>query len=60
MAVGEIVAWLKNGRDFEYDPTETVHVLEAIVAFHASHAKNSAWVELPLVGNDRGIEVRSG
>ena len=60
VAVGEIVAWLNNGRDFEYDPAETVNVLEAIVAFHASHAKNSTWVELPLGGDDRGIGVAGG
>jgi predicted dehydrogenase len=60
VAVREIVAWLDNGRVFEYDPAETVHVLEAIAAFHASHAKNSAWVELPLVGSGRGIVIRSG
>ena len=60
VAVREIVAWLNNGGVFEYDSAETVHVLEAIVAFHASHTKNSAWIELPLVGNDRDIEIRSG
>ena len=38
----------------------TVQVLEAIAAFHASHAKNSAWVELPLTGADREIVVNSG
>ena len=59
-AVREMVAWLDGGAPLEYAPEEAVHVLEAIVAFHASHAKNSAWVELPLEGDDREIEVRSG
>ena len=60
VAVREMVAWLDNGRVLEYDPVETVHVLEAIAAFHVSHAKNSAWVKLPLVGNDRDIKILSG
>ena len=60
IAVQEIVAWLENETVFEYDPAESVHVLEAIAAFHASHKKNSAWVELPLTGNDLEIGIRSG
>ena len=60
VAVREIVDWLDGESDFDYDPTETVQVLEAIAAFHASHAKNSAWVELPLTGADREIVVNSG
>ena len=60
VAVREIVVWLDDGTPFEYAPEEAVHVLEAIVAFHASHARNSAWVELPLKGGDREIAVNSG
>jgi predicted dehydrogenase len=60
VAVGEIVAWLDEGKALDYAPEEGVHVLEAIAAFHASHARNSAWVDLPLMGADRQIEVRSG
>ena len=60
VAVREIVDWLDGESDFDYDPAETVQVLEAIAAFHASHAKNSAWVELPLTGADREIVVNSG
>ena len=60
VAVHEIAAWLDDATPLEYQPEEAVHVLEAIVAFHASHAKNSAWVELPLRGADRGIVVNSG
>ncbi len=60
VAVREIVDWLDGESDFDYDPAETVQVLEAIAAFHASHARNSAWVELPLTGADREIVVNSG
>ena len=60
VAVREIVAWLDEGDGFDYDPADAVHVLEAIAAFHASYAKNSAWVDLPLIGGDREIVVRSG
>lgn len=60
VAVEEIVAWLDNRKEFEHDPREAVHVLEAIAAFHASHAKNSEWIELPLSGSDLEIEVHSG
>ena len=60
VAVREIVARLDGGAAMEYRPEEAVHVLEAIVACHASHAKNSAWVELPLRGADRELAVNSG
>ena len=33
--------------------------LEAVVGFHVSHARNAAWVELPLLGVDRDREVLS-
>jgi predicted dehydrogenase len=59
VAVREIVDSL-DGSDFGHDATESVHILEAIAAFHASHAKNGAWVELPLTGADRDIVVNSG
>ena len=60
VAVREMVDWLDGESDFPYDATETVQVLEAIAAFHASHARNAAWVELPLTGADREIVVNSG
>ena len=60
VAVREIAAWLDDGRPLDYRPEEAVHVLEAIVAFHASHEKNAAWVDLPLRGADREIVVNSG
>ena len=59
-ATGEIVEWLDTGDGFEYDPAEAVRTLEAIVGFHASHARNAAWTELPLAGADREVEVQSG
>ena len=58
-AVAEIVAWL-DGSSFPYSAQEAVHTLEVILAFHASHARNSAWSELPLTGNDRAREMHSG
>ncbi len=59
-AVTEIIAWLDGARPFAYPAEEAVHTLEAIVGFHASHAQHAAWVELPLTGEDREREVRSG
>lgn len=59
-AVDEIVAWLDRGEAFPYAAVEAVEVLEAIAAFHVSHGRGGAWVELPLVGEDREVEVRSG
>jgi predicted dehydrogenase len=58
-AVCEIVDWL-DGKPFPYEAQEAVHTLAAIVAFHASDARNGAWVDLPLQGADREIEVHSG
>ena len=58
--VSEIVASLKDGIAFAYPAEEAVHTLEAIVAFHASHARNGAWVELPLTGKDRERVVHTG
>ena len=59
-AAGEIVEWLDTGDGFPYDAGEAVRTLEAIVGFHASHAKKAAWTEIPLTGVDRDIEVHSG
>jgi predicted dehydrogenase len=53
VCVGEIVAWLDNGTPFSHPAEEALHTFEAIVGFHASHARNGAWVELPLEGEDR-------
>lgn len=59
-AVAEIVAWLDGASAFAYSAAEAVHTLETIIGFHASHASNGAWVELPLTSGDRLREVNSG
>ncbi|MBT3276036.1 MAG: Gfo/Idh/MocA family oxidoreductase, partial [Spirochaetales bacterium] len=65
-AVREIVEWLDarslDGAvpEFSYDPREAVDVLETIAAFHASHVRSGAWVDLPLTAEDRVIPIRSG
>jgi len=59
-AVREIVQALDDDAPFPCAPTESVHTLEAIVACHASSAKNAAWVALPLKDEDRAIEVLTG
>ncbi|MDA0745045.1 MAG: Gfo/Idh/MocA family oxidoreductase [bacterium] len=59
-AVEEIVAWLDGGFTFPYDARDAVHTMEAIVAFHSSHAHDAAWASLPLRGEERDWEVLSG
>ncbi len=59
-AVEEIVAWLDGRAPFMYNAQDAVDTLEAILAFHASHAANGAWVTLPLTDADRTREVQSG
>ena len=59
-AVSEIVTCLDDGAEFPYPASEAVDTLEAIVGFHASHARNAAWTALPLSGPDREREVLSG
>jgi len=59
-AVAEIVAWLDEGTPFPYPARQNVPTLEAVVACHASHARNAAWTGLPLCRADRDIEIRSG
>lgn len=59
-AVQEIVAWLDGRGSFAYDAGEALHVLESIVAFHASHDRSGAWTELPLQGKDRDRLLNSG
>jgi predicted dehydrogenase len=59
-AVAEIVNWLDAGGEFSYPGGEAVPALEAIIGFHASHARNAAWTPLPLTCADRNIEVLSG
>jgi predicted dehydrogenase len=59
-AVAEIIDHLDQKAPFPCVPDEAVHAFEAIVSFHASHARNSAWTNLPLAGKDREIEVQTG
>lgn len=59
-AVDEIVAWLETGAPVSCAPEHSLHTLEVIVACHASHARQSAWVDLPLLNSDRDREVQSG
>jgi predicted dehydrogenase len=59
-AVEEIIEYLDQKAPFPCAAEEAVHILEVIVGFHASHARNSAWTSLPLAGPDREIEVRTG
>ena len=59
-AVHEIVAWLDNGTPLCCSADESLRTLEVIVACHASHARQAAWVTLPLTGADRDREVHSG
>ncbi len=59
-AVNDILEYLDRKAPFPCTPEDAVHTLEVIVAFHASHARNSAWVNLPLTGQDREIEVKTG
>lgn len=60
-AVAEIVDWL-DGKlpSYSYDPADALHVLESIVAFHVSHDRRAAWVDLPLTSPDRERVIKSG
>lgn len=59
-AVVEIVAWLDDAAPFPAPGADAATTLEAIVAFHVSHDRHAAWVDLPLTDADREREVRSG
>lgn len=59
-AAQEIVDWLDGRGAFSYPAQAAVDTLETILAFHASHEQQGAWVRLPLVGADRAREVQSG
>lgn len=59
-AVNEIVEWLEEGKTFPYNASEALGTHEVITAFHASHARQSRWIKLPLKGSDREIAVNSG
>lgn len=59
-AVSELVAWLDGRAPFPYAAQDAVDTLEAILGFHAAHARNGAWVTLPLTGADRLRVIESG
>jgi predicted dehydrogenase len=59
-AVAEIVAHLDGSTPFSYPAQAVCDTLETILAFHASHDRQAAWVYLPLTGADRTREVLSG
>lgn len=59
-AVEEIVNDLDQRRSPNATAESARRTLEAIVAFHASHARNGAWTSLPLSDGDRQIVVHSG
>jgi predicted dehydrogenase len=59
-ALDEILDYLDRGTPFSCTPDDAVHILEVIVGFHASHAHGSTWLDLPLKGKDREIEVKTG
>lgn len=58
-AVDEMVSALDGAAPFPYAATQAVQTLEAIVAFHVSHARNGAWVDLPLQNDHRNHEVQT-
>jgi len=60
LAVGEIVDALDQDGSVCSSGEEALRDLEIILACHASHARRSAWVDLPLTGSDREIHLNSG
>ncbi|HJP33468.1 MAG TPA: Gfo/Idh/MocA family oxidoreductase [Candidatus Latescibacteria bacterium] len=59
-AVGEAVSWLDGAGEFPYDAGQAVRTLEAIIAFHVSHERDGARIEVPLSGSDRHRLLHSG
>ncbi len=60
LAIRDIVDCLVKGGAPRSTGQDGVAALEMIVGFHASDKRRGAWVELPLRGADREIEVRIG
>lgn len=65
VAIAEIVSWLDSGHTFLPEGIassghDAVRTLEVISALHTSHARDSAWVELPLSDLEREQLIRSG
>lgn len=59
-AVADIVKSLDEGGPQTIPVDDAMRTFEAIVALHVSHDHGAAWAELPLTGQDRQREVRSG
>ncbi len=59
-SVAAMVRWLDGHGDRPVAAREAMLTLEAILAVHASHDKQGAWVELPLAGGDRERVLQSG
>ncbi len=55
--VAAIVAALNVQLPYPHSPDDALHVLEGIVAIHASHLRCGAVVQLPLTGQDRQIAL---
>jgi predicted dehydrogenase len=58
-ALTEILGWLDDQTPLPYSADEALHGFETMVGFHASHARNAAWVALPLQGADRDIDIKT-
>ncbi len=60
VAVSEIVEWLESQTPVGHTAQEALEVLESITAFHVSHDRNGARVNLPLASDLHSREVKSG
>ncbi len=59
-AVAAMVRWLDGEGAFPADSEDAVRTLEVLLAVHASHHREAAWVKLPLQGDDRRRVLNSG
>jgi hypothetical protein len=59
-ALDEVISALDTGAPLTSTGEDGQAALEVIVGFHASDRRQGQWVELPLAGEDREIEVRIG
>lgn len=60
IAVAEIVECLDGNAVPSSTGEDGLYAMEMIVGFHVSSRQNAAWVDLPIQGPDRNLEVRSG
>jgi predicted dehydrogenase len=59
-AVEEIVQCLKRGGSPSSTGEDGLAAMEVIIGLHVSHRLRGQWVELPIRGRDRDLEVRIG